>query len=233
MTLGHGPSVVTNGLYFMVDPANPRSYAGSGTVYTDTSGIANQVGTLTNGVTYSSNNLGSLGFNGTNQSVTIGNSLTVIDASDMTMIMWINPTAITNNPTGLLDKENDTNPGYGFWMQTSGKLWFWPSSNQDIHDAGPLSAPTGSWSQVAITWNFSGKTAGFYYNATLGSNVTNASAIPGGSSSTLPLLIGSGRNNTGGFYYNGLIGPTMLYNRVLSRDELVQNFNAHRGRYGL
>lgn len=228
-----GPNVVKNGLYFMVDPANPRSYAGSGTVYTDTSGISNQVGTLTNGVTYSSNNLGSLGFNGTNQYVTFGNSFTALDASNMTMIMWINPTAITNNPTMLLDKDNDTNLGYGFWMQSNGKLWFWPNSFQDMKDAGPLSAPTGSWSQVAMTWNFSGKTVGFYYNAKLGSNVTNASATPGGSSATLPLLMGSGRNNTGGFNYKGFIGPTMLYNRVLSQDELFQNFDALRGRYGL
>lgn len=233
MTLSHGPSVVTRGLFFMVDPANPQSYAGSGTVYNDISRVANQVGTLTNGVTYSSNNMGYLGFNGSTQYVTFGTSLTQLDATDKTMLMWVNPTAWSNDPSGLLDKGNDNNQGYGFWMQNGGKLWFWPSSFQDIKDTGSLSAPVGRWSHVAITWNQAGKTAGFYYNGRLGSSVTNASANPGGSSASMQLVLGSIRNGSSPYFYNGLMGPVMLYNRVLTQDEILQNFNAHRGRYGV
>jgi len=33
--------------------------------------------------------------------------------------------------------------------------------------------------------------------------------------------------------FNGNISTTMIYNRDLNFNEIVQNFNAHKGRYGL
>ena len=34
-------------------------------------------------------------------------------------------------------------------------------------------------------------------------------------------------------FYNGYVSIVRMYNRVLSRDELTQNYNAHRSRFGL
>ena len=39
--------------------------------------------------------------------------------------------------------------------------------------------------------------------------------------------------NSAAGYFTGNVGPVMLYNRVISSTEVAQNFNAHRGRYGL
>ena len=68
MGLAHSPSLVMNGLVLALDAANPKSYPGSGTTWTDLSGRGN-TGTLTNGPTYSSANGGSLVFDGTNDYV--------------------------------------------------------------------------------------------------------------------------------------------------------------------
>jgi hypothetical protein len=39
--------------------------------------------------------------------------------------------------------------------------------------------------------------------------------------------------NTFFINYAGDISSIKVYNRALSADEIIQNFNAHRGRYGL
>lgn len=53
-----GPNIVEDGLVLYLDAANKKSYPGSGTVWKDLSGNGND-GTLTNGPTFGSTNLGS------------------------------------------------------------------------------------------------------------------------------------------------------------------------------
>ena len=69
MSLNHGGKpIVTDGLVLCLDAANPKSYPGSGTTWTDLSGNGNN-GTLVNGVGYNSDNGGSLSFDGVNDYV--------------------------------------------------------------------------------------------------------------------------------------------------------------------
>jgi hypothetical protein len=48
-----------------------------------------------------------------------------------------------------------------------------------------------------------------------------------------PSNIYIGHSNLNNNYWQGDIGPVKIYNRSLSREEMLQNFNAHRGRYGV
>ena len=57
MALAHSPKIVTDGLVLCLDAANPKSYPGSGTTWTDLSGNGNN-GTLVNGASYNSVNNG-------------------------------------------------------------------------------------------------------------------------------------------------------------------------------
>lgn len=72
MALAHNPKIVTDGLVLCLDAANPKSYPGSGTVWSDLSGNGNN-GTLVNGVGYNSNNGGYLTFDGSNDGGGSGN----------------------------------------------------------------------------------------------------------------------------------------------------------------
>ena len=63
MGTSYNPHIVSDGLVLCLDAANPRSYPGSGTSWYDLSGNGNN-GTLVNGVGYSSDNAGSLVFDG-------------------------------------------------------------------------------------------------------------------------------------------------------------------------
>ena len=71
MSTRYNPSIVRDNLTLYVDAANTKSYSGSGTTWTDISS-KNHDGTLTNGPTFSSDNLGYLLFDGTNWQVIAG-----------------------------------------------------------------------------------------------------------------------------------------------------------------
>ena len=45
-------------------------------------------------------------------------------------------------------------------------------------------------------------------------------------------VIGAAANTTQ-YYFNGEIGPIQIYNRVLSAQEVKQNYNALKSRFGL
>jgi len=74
-----GPQIVTSGLVLHLDAANLKSYPGTGTTWYDRSGNLNggvvNNGTLYNGPSFSSTNMGSLVFNGTNSYVRVDSTI--------------------------------------------------------------------------------------------------------------------------------------------------------------
>ena len=73
MGIRRGPNIITDGLVFMADAANPASYPGSGTTWKDLT-ITQNHGTLTNGPTFDSGNGGNIEFDGTSDIVEFGSS---------------------------------------------------------------------------------------------------------------------------------------------------------------
>jgi uncharacterized delta-60 repeat protein len=84
----YGPKLVTDGLVLALDAANSKSYPGIGTTWTDLSGSGNN-GTLTNGPTYSSNNLGALNFDGIDDYSALTSNYTL--SAGWTLSFWGNP----------------------------------------------------------------------------------------------------------------------------------------------
>ena len=74
MSLNHSPAIVTDGLVLCLDAANIRSYPKSGTTWSDLVGTNN--GTLTNmdAANFSSDNGGSLSFDGSDEGTPTGTS---------------------------------------------------------------------------------------------------------------------------------------------------------------
>ena len=91
MALAHSPRIVTDGLALCLDAGNTKSYSGSGTTWNDLSGNGN-TGTLTNGPTYSSDNGGSIFFDGTNDYVSLVDNLG--DPQQFTIEFWAYPTQL-------------------------------------------------------------------------------------------------------------------------------------------
>jgi hypothetical protein len=154
-----------------------------------------------------------------------------LDLSDKTFQCWIKTNGLGNY--GIIDKDFDTAPGvyggWGFWMTSGGKLWWWNHSNLDLIDNGALSVANATWTNVAVTYNATAKSASFYYNGVLSSTQTNASIVEI-SSGTQPLNIGSTRAASG-FFFKGNMSLLLAYNKVLNVSEILQNYNSSKFRY--
>jgi hypothetical protein len=86
MGLGHSPTIITDGLVFSLDAANPRCYSGSGlTAFGLIGGID---GTLVNGVGFTSVNNGSFLFDGTNDQISTA-TINLSSTNKVTVSCWV------------------------------------------------------------------------------------------------------------------------------------------------
>jgi hypothetical protein len=225
--LAHSPSIITSNLVLCLDAANPKSYPGTGTTWTDLSGNGNN-GTLVNGVGYSGDNLGSLVFDGVDDYVSrttvSGDSLDLI--TQMSFSVWVFP--ITG--AGLYIFAKNLNAGYIDQQYgcdfANNRTRFILSGNENLRSSTD-SIPFDTWTNICGTWN--GSTQIIYINSIL-----NAQR----SFSTAPtfkpnLFVGWRSNGLSTHYFKGSISNLMFYNRALTASEIQQNYNALKSRYGL
>lgn len=213
MGISYNTTVVRNGLVLHLDAANPKSYPGSGTVWTDLSGNGNN-GTLVNGVAYSSSDPKCFTFDKTNDYVT--GSITPFSAgAAFSSVTWFK---VTNN----VSEQHLTNlaPTVQFYVK-SGQL--------NTASYGALSGgivANNTWYMAVQTRSADGSAA-IYLNA----NQVALGTLPSYSASS-SYVIG---NYVGGgnYWFGGNISVSQIYNRVLSATEVKQNFEALRGRYSI
>ena len=215
MSVHNGPNVIENGLVLCLDAGDPRSYAGSGTVWADRSGLGNN-GTLVNGVGYNSSNRGSLVFDGIDDQVNCTNS--PLSAGKVTASAWIRLGSSTSNQH-IIDSGSNT------WhlaiIGSSLNPYFY---NGSTFHSSSVTLLRGVWYMLT---GIQGTTNDIYVNgvrvATLSSNVnitTNAIAL------------GTWQSG-GGRFLNGNVAQALVYNRALSADEIKQNFEATRSRFAI
>jgi hypothetical protein len=216
MACNYQSKIVTNGLVLCLDAADKKSYPGSGTVWTDRSGNGNN-GTLIGGPTYNSANGGSIVVDGIDDYIS-SLTLSTLSITDITIQVWVYPTNIAGNYVTVFDT-------------TSRHLSLWIGNN--FYGLGGASAPSyapfnwqnNNW--VCITMVKSSTTGQIIKN-----NYDVFENISAGSAFTNQLQFGSNPSG-GGSSFTGRYGSIKLYNRALTSQEIKQNFNATRGRFGI
>lgn len=218
-----GPEIVSSNLVMCLDAANRKSYPGTGTVWSDVSGN-NKNCVLVNGPTYSSDNMGSLTFDGANDyAVTVGTDSTNL-SNGITMIQILKYTA--SSTTVSLSKGLKVAGHYEIWHQGTQLNCYFHDLGTGTYQNSGYSINDGKWKHVAITYNNSNVV--FYVDGA----IVKSNAIAG-SIGSLTSTIDIGRSEQDGFYFNGSIAVSQVYNRALSAAEIRQNFFALRGRYGI
>ena len=233
-----GPEVVEDGLVLALDAGNPKSYPGSGTTWTDLSGNGNN-GTLTNmdGGNLNSANGGSFTFDGTNEyiSADISNFFTSY-SQQITMEAWVYiPTSATwtNGFYGNIFTRGYYGGSHGLWRTTTNNqvsAYFRQSGATfaAVQSVGTISRDT--WFQLVAVWT--GSSSQLYIN---GSLVNSSNGTLGTTTSNIPFEIGrnTAAGGAGGNYFTGNQAAHKIYNRALTAQEIQQNFNALRGRFGI
>jgi hypothetical protein len=216
-------TVVTGNLSMYLDAGVTSSYPGTGTAWTDLSGN-NRNGTLTNGPTYSSADGGSIVFDGTNDFVQCTGSIT---ATAATFVSWIRRNGTQGSYDGILFSRGSNVTGMQF--QSSNQLsYMWNGAVNTYTWQSGLIVPDLTWCMVAVSVISTSATA---YLCQSG-GITSAINTVSHTSTTLD-DIKIGQEDFGGRFFTGNIATAMIYDRALSADEISQNFNALRGRYGL
>jgi len=220
--------LITNGLVLHLDAGNTQSYPGSGTTWTDLSGI-NSSGELINSPTYNSSNSGYFQF-ATNTYARIPNS-TALDTSTPSVEVWVKTN--TTNQNGFWFEKGTVNTQYSLFQEGTAIKW-----RQNIVGAGvgTLSATTAtymntsSWYQVVGTYTSGVRR--LYINGILVNSDSQTGSL---ATSNGGMSIGAygGYAGSRGYYYNGNLAICRVYNRALSAVEIQQNFNATRGRFGV
>jgi hypothetical protein len=216
MSLQHSPSIVRSGLICYLDPSNTRSYPGSGTTITDLSGSGNN-GTLVGGATFSSVNNGVIVLNGSNGYIDVTLNLS---ASTYTVIGAARYVTNPGNTAGRTFSAKNNNWLMGHWQGTTQNYY----AENWVSGAGTGTADL-SWRTYAATGNPGLDTWQLYVNG-----ISSVGPNANGTSGPNNFSIGT---YSGAEFSNSHIGAFLVYNRVLTAAEILQNHNALKGRYSL
>jgi hypothetical protein len=227
-TLNGGPgNIVTNGLVLYLDAANYLSYTSGSTTWNDLSGNNNS-GSLVNGPTFSSTNAGSIVFDGTNDYVLV-NSLPITGNQSITISAWINVISNINADNVLMIYGNP-----GTQLQTAGiyyrttdsyvRFTAWGSTGVD-YSTGFLK-DFNTWHNWVMVYNTTDMVV--YRDGVVDPNGPQSRSL--NFQTNRFILAGTVSN---GVYSNQHTATSQIYNRALSAQEVLQNYNAIKGRFGL
>jgi len=225
MGLAHSPRIVRDGLVLYLDAANIKSYPGSGTTWTDISG-KDYDGTLINGPTFSSDNLGCVVFDGSNDTVHGVHNSELNLRNDVTVECWFRRTGSRGDWVRVFGKGDSTNRTYGLWYHVNANYFLYQRygpSNMNVLIT--KSVVLNEWYHMVGT--SSGSTHTLYVNGVNMGTVSNSTTFH---SSSNPYIVGYGNIHS---THIGNVSNCRIYNRGLSEAEVKQNYNALKGRFGL
>ena len=228
MAFKHGPpnSIVTDGLIYCIDPANKKSYTGSGTTVTNL--INNTAGTIDNAVDFNSNNLGYWEFDSTDDLINPGTVFT--DTTSKTLACWFNPTSFqSGNTRHMISKWNAGGSKRVIQLNMNNNTpVFYISSNGSSHSSILLgtSITANNWYYLVGVFDDDNNKIRISLN---GGDFTSTNYTAGMvSDSTTNLNIG-GQNDAGTFL--GDISMVQIYNKALTQEEIFQNYDALKYRF--
>ncbi len=224
MAFNFSPKIVTDGLVLCLDAANTKSYPGSGTLWIDLSRSQTN-GTLVNGPTFNAGNGGSIVFDGTNDYVDLGNILN-FGTNDFTIEFWCRKSAVGNIYSKVISKGIYQLGGWTIMTYSAINSISFAFGNPEVgaYYVFPYTI-TNTWIHGTVVRNSNQLTV--YGNSQPGTPLT----ITNNLTSAYNLRIGN--NSVLSEPWGGNIPSVRIYNRALTAQEVLQNYNATKTRFGL
>tara|TARA_R110000772_G_C13244107_1_gene433931 strand:- start:179 stop:874 length:696 start_codon:yes stop_codon:yes gene_type:complete len=220
--------IVVDGLVLNMDAANRSSYPKTGTTWTDT--IDGNNGTLTNGPVFNSADGGSIDFDGSDDYVLT--PFTFPKSDIISINLWAKHSSITTsaNPGLFQCQNNGSSPTstkvIGGWVQSNGIVW-----GRVIDTSGTKNLPRIAESTISVgDWFYfsfiaDGSNYKLYINGDFKTEIAYNGTINNYNRIFLAIQ-GSEPSDCN-------ISNVHIYNRALSASEVLQNYNALKGRFGL
>jgi hypothetical protein len=235
-------SIVTNGLVLNLDAGFSPSFAtipsntNGNTLpsWYDLSGNGNN-GTLTNGPTYSSIGGGSIVFDGVDDYAQITSPFGNIDWSSRawSFSAWMKLNSLGDRCLVNLNSANSTDYIVtNVFYSNGGSYWYFIKNSASTQTNFTTPGGTFTTNEIfyfTMTYNGNGLSTSninFYKN---GTQVATSGGGSAGLGNMSGLQIGGGNN----YPMNGNVYNFLMYNREISSLEVLQNYNAQKGRFGL
>ncbi len=223
---------ITNGLILRYELKNSDTYYGTTTV-TDLESNSN--GTLVNSPGFSSN--GYLNFDGTNDylmtDTSLNSKLSPANTSNIiSFFIWIYP-----QDNGVIVTEQGNTTLNGGWHDAqiemvSGSLRFGLWNGAGIsYVTSSISTPINNWYYVGLTYD--GTTLRAYVNSQLAGSTNFTRSTPYSAENGLHYGIAAADFTSmgDGSYAKVKVGDFHVYNKVLSQQEVLNNYNATKSNY--
>ena len=223
--------IIADGLVFNMDAANRACYPGSGTTATDT--INSTIsGSLESGIAFETNNNGIFSLDGVDDYIGV-TTTNLSDTTELTCNCWVKTSDITSDggsyraffATGPW-QSGVTNAWKLSVNSNNGKLDVWANAGSRLLSGTTL--PTGEF--VNVTYTYGSNTGKIYFNGSLSNSGTYTLTHYMGK-----IYLGAGGPQiatlTTQGMWNGNIANMHLYNRALSANEVLHNYNALKSRF--
>lgn len=237
MELGKWSSpVILDQIEFYVDASNPSSYSGSGTTWYDLSPNGYDL-TLTNSPTYVSGDDAHFDFNGSNQYAIRSMGGAITNYTYFTVEVWARTDGNTGSTYhGIYQYNADGTSGGGapairtlsnsstsvldcHFYNTSNVV----PTNAQIQSTTGMS--TSAWRHICYTYDQANTR--LYINGSLETTSGSVGSQTVDTFDTIYVGVGDGR------YLNGDVAIVRHYSQTLSDAEVLANFNAEKGKFGL
>jgi len=236
-TVGGGVNIITDGLVLYLDAANTKSIVSGSTTWRDLSRSGNN-GTLVNGPTFNSGNGGSIVFDGVNDTINLGNILN-IGLNNLTLSCWVQILNGTGT-RGIVGKSSARSfvGRYAIFIESNFiRTIFQPSGTVHLIETPITNYVNTGFHNITMVIDRSSFMRLYINNIEVGTpiNVSSTSNINLNTSTDI-FFVGSYATSTGllpTFFFNGNIVNVQMYHKPLTPQEILQNYNATKGRFGL
>jgi hypothetical protein len=255
MAFNFSPKIVTNGLVLHLDAASRKSYISGSTTWNDLSKSRNN-GALVNGPTFNANNNGYIVNDGTNDYVEVTTKNTNLEFQPLqahSAFCWVYN--LTNTTAIILGNMNAQSPYQGWDFLTVTNLLYaqvissYPGNAVSVGVNFDYTGNANKWVYIGYTYNGTAPPTSqaaldsidIYVNGGL---VTSGKIVETGATGFTTQTISYLSNQrfriasrwlSGAANYPAALGiaQAKIYNRQLSAQEILQNYNATKGRYGV
>jgi len=230
--------IVTDGLVLHLDAGRSNSYPGFGTTWYDLSGHGHD-GALKNGPVFDTEANGCLLFDYANDYVSTNGMASHPYPHGITVSIWHNNGGGTGPYRGVVTNGNVADRMGGFDLRYGREDYYGGPNNGTsllwrITNASGISSSTRIYSNRNEWHSY----VGVYDNSAVkvfkdGMLFNSINHSAGGQLKIMPASTTIGLSPGTGEYLDGKLAQVTIYNRALTPQEIQQNFNATRGRYGI
>ena len=232
MGCSSGPDIIQDGLVLCLDAGSKRSYPGTGTTWTDL--VTASQASLVNGAYFSNNNNGVISFDGTNDYVNMGIKASDFHGSDGSSSVFTTSFFINVSPsfTGssytsftLIGNSAGSSGRWILYLNIIDSKLYVGYSFGNLNNSGSTNTLVSHGQWHLLTYSYGDGSLKIYLDGVLSDTISISSFTP---NSVNNIYLGSHASN---IYFMGDIASVTSYSRVLSADEIRQNYLSTKERF--